>query len=58
MFLRDDGRYCYGAVDPGFVLGNATLFTACTILPLAAALMFNAIRPYREEVERLESIGL
>jgi MFS family permease len=39
-------------------LGNAILFTACTILPLAAFLMYRAIRPYREEVERLEAIGL
>jgi MFS family permease len=38
-------------------LGQAILFTGCTILPLAAFLMFRAIRPYREEVERLETIG-
>jgi len=37
-------------------LGQAILFTACTILPLAAFLMYRAIRPYREEVERLEAL--
>jgi MFS family permease len=39
-------------------LGQAILFTACTVLPLAAFLMYRAIRPYREEVERLEAKGL
>lgn len=39
-------------------LGNAILLTAGIIMPLAAFLMYRAIRPYREEVERLESIGL
>lgn len=38
-------------------LGQAILLTACTLLPLAAYLMFRAIRPYREEVERLEAEG-
>ena len=38
-------------------LGQAILLTACTLLPLAAFLMFRAIRPYREEVERLEAEG-
>jgi MFS family permease len=37
-------------------LGNAILFTAMIIMPLAAYLMFRAIRPYREEVERLEAL--
>jgi hypothetical protein len=32
--------------------------TACTLLPLATFLMIRAIRPYREEVERLEAAGL
>ncbi len=38
-------------------LGNAILITACTVMPFAAFLMYRAIRPYREEVIRLEAIG-
>jgi MFS family permease len=38
-------------------LGAAILLTAATLMPLAAFLMYRAIRPYREEVERLESLG-
>lgn len=38
-------------------LGRAILLTAGTIMPLAAFLMYRAIRPYREEVERLEALG-
>jgi hypothetical protein len=38
-------------------LGGAILLTAATLMPLAAFLMYRAIRPYREEVERLESLG-
>jgi MFS family permease len=38
-------------------LGQAILITACTIMPLAAFLMFRAIKPYRDEVARLEAIG-
>lgn len=37
-------------------LGQAILLTAITIMPLAAFLMFRAIKPYREEVERLEAL--
>jgi MFS family permease len=37
-------------------LGQAILYTACTMLPLAAFLMYRAIRPYREEVVRLEAL--
>lgn len=37
-------------------LGRAILVTACTIMPLAAYLMFRAIKPYREELERLEAL--
>ncbi len=37
-------------------LGNAILLTAITILPLATFMMFRAIKPYREEVERLEAL--
>jgi MFS family permease len=59
-FFGAMGSWFIGAVSDHLTgnLGNAILFTACTILPLAAFLMFKAIRPYREEVERLESIGL
>jgi MFS family permease len=39
-------------------LGNAILLTAGIMMPLAAFLMYRAIRPYREEVKRLESLGL
>jgi MFS family permease len=38
-------------------LGAAILLTAATLMPLTAFLMYRAIRPYREEVERLESLG-
>lgn len=37
-------------------LGQAILSTACTLMPLAAYLMYRAIKPYREEVERLEAL--
>jgi MFS family permease len=37
-------------------LGNAILLTACTLMPLAAFLMYRAIKPYREEVIRLEAL--
>jgi hypothetical protein len=32
------------------------LITAGTLLPLATFLMFNAIKPYRQEVHRLEQL--
>jgi MFS family permease len=38
-------------------LGSAILITACTIMPFAAFLMYRAIRPYAQEVARLEAIG-
>ena len=37
-------------------LGQAILLTAITLMPLGAYLMFRAIKPYREEVERLEAL--
>lgn len=57
-FFGAMGSWFIGAVSDHVThhLGNAILFTAVTILPLAAFLMFRAIRPYREEVERLEAI--
>jgi hypothetical protein len=33
------------------------LITACVLMPLATYLMFRAIKPYREEVARLEAEG-
>ena len=39
------------------LLWQALLITAGILLPLAAFLMYRAIRPYREEVERLEALG-
>lgn len=38
-------------------LWKALLITAGTLLPIATMLMIRAIRPYREEVERLEREG-
>jgi len=38
-------------------LWKALLITACVLLPLATLLMIGAIKPYREEVERLEAEG-
>jgi MFS family permease len=37
-------------------LWQALLITAGTLLPLATSLMFKAIKPYRQEVERLEQL--
>ena len=39
-------------------LWKALLITASILLPLATLLMVRAIKPYREEVERLEAAGL
>jgi len=38
-------------------LWQAILITAILFLPAATFFMFMGIRPYREEVERLEAIG-
>lgn len=58
-FFGAMGSWFIGAISDhlGGDLHHAILFTACTILPLAAFLMFRAIRPYRAEVERLEAEG-
>ena len=58
-FFGAMGSWFIGAISDHVTanLGQAILFTACTLLPLAAFLMFRAIRPYREEVERLEAEG-
>jgi MFS family permease len=39
-------------------LGRAILITAFIMMPLAAFLMYRAIKPYHQEVERLEALGL
>lgn len=59
----------FGAMGPGvigfvstFVVGNdmelwkSILITACIFLPTATFFMFRGIKPYREEVERLDAI--
>lgn len=58
-FFGAMGSWFIGAVSDGLNgnLGGAILITACTILPIAAFLMYRAIQPYRDEVERLEAIG-
>lgn len=38
-------------------LWKALVLTAGTLLPIATLLMIRAIKPYREEVERLEALG-
>lgn len=38
-------------------LREALLLTAGILLPLACFLMFRAMKPYREEIERLEALG-
>lgn len=45
----------YIVVDPQKI-GLSLLITASTLLPLATFLMYKAIRPYREEVMRLEAL--
>ena len=61
----------FGAMGPAvigftstFVVGDeqqiwkAILITACIFLPIATIFMWRGIKPYREEVERLEAQGL
>jgi MFS family permease len=55
------GSWVVGRVQDIFIgvdkdLWKAMLITAATLLPLATFLMFRAIKPYREEVERLETL--
>lgn len=47
----------YIVVDPQ-KLREALLLTSGVLLPLACFLMFRAMKPYREEIKRLEAIGL
>jgi MFS family permease len=57
------GAWVIGAVST-YVVGDesqvwkAILITAIVFLPLATFFMWRGIRPYREEVERLEALGL
>ena len=61
----------FGALGPmviggvsTFIVGNedeiwkAILITAAVFLPLATFFMWRGIKPYREEVERLEAMGM
>ncbi|MXO59028.1 MFS transporter [Altererythrobacter salegens] len=57
------GSWVIGAVSTYIVgdeqqLWKALLITGVAFLPLATFLMWRGIRPYREEVERLEAVGL
>jgi MFS family permease len=61
-FFGAMGSFVVGRVQDGVIgdphqLWKALLITAGTLLPLATLLMVRAIRPYREEVERLELEG-
>jgi len=57
------GSYVIGAVST-YVVGDpekiwqALLIVAAVFMPVATFFMFRAIKPYREEVERLEALGL
>jgi MFS family permease len=60
-FFGAMGSWIVGQVQDSFIgvdaeLWKALLITASTLLPLATFLMFRAIRPYRDEVERLERL--
>ena len=61
-FFGAMGSYVVGKVQDVLIgdptqLWKALLITASLLMPLATFLMFKAIRPYREEVERLEALG-
>lgn len=61
-FFGAMGSWVVGQVQDGIVgdphqIWKALLITAGVLLPLATFLMIRAIRPYREEVERLEAEG-
>jgi MFS family permease len=61
-FFGAMGSFVIGLIAQ-YVVGDpaqlwlALLITAGTILPLATYMMFRAIRPYGEEVSRLEALG-
>lgn len=61
-FFGAMGSWVIGQVTDVFVgdpaqLWKAILFTACVFLPLATFFMYRSIKPYREEVERLDTAG-
>ena len=62
-FFGAMGPAVIGAVST-FVVGDeqqiwkAILITAVIFLPTATFFMWRGIKPYREEVERLEALGL
>jgi MFS family permease len=56
------GSYVIGAVSSYVVVDPAKvwlalLIVAAVFMPVATVFMFRAIRPYRDEVERLEALG-
>ena len=56
------GSYVIGAVSSYVVVDpdkiwQALLIVAAVLMPIATFFMFRAIKPYREEVERLEALG-
>ena len=62
-FFGAMGSYVIGAVSTYVVVDEAKvweaiLITAAIFLPIATYLMYRGIRPYREEVMRLEKLGM
>ncbi|WP_206245275.1 MFS transporter [Novosphingobium terrae] len=62
-FFGAMGSFVIGVVAQYLVVDPAKLWialeiTAVTLLPLATLCMYRAIRPYREEIERLEALDL
>lgn len=62
-FFGAMGSFVIGTVSDLVVgdpakLWQALLIVAAVFMPLATFFMFRAIKPYRKEVERLESLGL
>jgi MFS family permease len=60
-FFGAMGSWFVGRVQDVFVgvdaeLWKALVITAATLLPLATYFMYRAMKPYREEVERLEAL--
>jgi MFS family permease len=54
------GSYVIGLVSTyvvGEVVWKAVVIVASLFMPIATFFMFRAIKPYREEVERLEKLG-
>jgi MFS family permease len=60
-FFGAMGSWFIGQIQTSFIRVDADLWkslviTASTLLPIATYLMYRAIKPYREEVERLEAL--